>query len=131
MKHPLVVALAALLFAECAAISIAAISLVIEILVDAPASYLSAAAFTILVVVAAIWVGFIAANVLRGRAWVRAAAVTWQVLQVVVAVGCLQGLFATPIAGWPLIAAAVMVIVLLFTRPVIAATSEREPRGQS
>lgn len=131
VKHPLVVALAALLFAECAVLAVATISLVIEILVANSASLLSAVAFTVLVASAAIWVGFIAANVLRGRAWTRGAAITWQALQVVIAVGCLQGLFATPLVGRLLIGAALVVLVLLFTRPVIAATSEREPRGQS
>ena len=131
MRHPLVVALAALLFAECAFLSVAAIYLVIEILTSSAASILSAVAFTVIVGAAAIWVGFIAANTLRGRAWIRGAAITWQVMQVVVAVGCLQGLFATPLVGWLLIAAAIVVLVLLFTRPVVAATADREPRGQS
>ena len=131
VKHPLVIALAALLFAESAVLAVATIYLVVEILVANSASFLSAVAFTILVAIAAVWVGFIAANVLRGRAWIRGAAITWQVLQVVVAVGCLQGLFATPIVGYLLIAAAIAVFVLLFTRPVVAATADREPRGQS
>lgn len=131
MRHPLVIALAALLFAECAAVSIAAIYLAIEIFTASAASFVSAVAFAVLVIAAAIWVGAIARNVLRGRAWVRGAAITWQVLQMVTAVGILQGLFATPLIGWLLIAAAVAVFVLLFTRPVIAATADREPRGQS
>lgn len=131
MKHPLVIALAVLLFAESGVLALAAIYLVIEILTTPAASVLSAVAFTVLVAAAATWVGVIAANVLRGRAWIRGAAITWQVLQVVVAVGCLQGLFATPLVGVLLIVAAIVVFVLLFTRPVVAATSEREPRGQS
>lgn len=130
MKHPLVVALAVVLFVECAVLALATIYLVVEILTGASASFLSAVAFTILVAAAAIWVGLIAFNVLRGRAWVRAAAVTWQVIQVVVAVGCFQGLFATPPTGIYLIALAVVVLVLLFSRPVVAATADREPRGQ-
>ena len=131
VKHPLIVALAVLLFLECAVLGLATIYLVVEILTAASSSILSAVAFTILVAVAAIWVGFIAANVLRGRAWVRAATVTWQVIQVVVAVGCFQGLFATPPVGVLLIAIAAAVLALLFSRPVVAATSDREPRGQS
>jgi hypothetical protein len=90
VRHPLVVTLAVLLFAESAVLALATIYLVIEIFTTSTASVPSAVAFTILVAVAAIWVGFIAANVLRGRAWIRGAAITWQVLQVVVAVGCLH-----------------------------------------
>ncbi|MEP6481036.1 MAG: hypothetical protein ABJA94_03415 [Rhodoglobus sp.] len=131
MRHPLLRALAVLVFAECAALCAATLYLVVEILASPPASYPSALALTVLVAIAAIWLGFIAANVLRGRAWVRGAALTWQVLQLVIAVGCFQGLLATPLVGALLIAVAVAVIVLLFTRPVVAATSEREPRGQS
>jgi heme A synthase len=86
---------------------------------------------TLLAAVATIWLVFIAVNTLRGRAWVRGAALTWQVFQVVIGVGCLQGLFATPTVGWLLIAAAVVVVVLLFTPPVVAATRDREPPGQS
>ena len=130
VRHPLVTALAVLIFAECAAVSAAAIYLVVEILVGASGSILSAVALTVITVVAAVWLGFIAVNVLRGRAWTRGAALTWQVLQVVIGLGCFQGLLATPAVGVALIAAAIAVVVLLFTPPVIAATSAREPRGQ-
>ncbi len=131
MKHPLVTALAVLLLAECATMAAATIYLVVEIFVADAASLLSAVGLTVLAAVATIWLAFIASNTLRGRAWVRGAALTWQVFQVVIAVGCLQGLFATPTVGWLLIAAAVAVVLLLFTPPVVAATSDREPRGQS
>lgn len=131
MRNPLLVALGALVLLECALLTAATIYLVVEILVTTPASYLSAVAFTVLAAVAAVWVGFVGAGIMRGRSWARGATLTWQVFQVVIGVGCLQGLFATPTVGWGLIAIAVVVTVLLFTRPVVAATSEREPRGQS
>ena len=126
MKHPLLIALAVLVFAECALLAVATIYLVIEILVDTPASYASAVALTVLTAIAAIWLGFIAVNILRGRAWTRGATVVWQVLQVAVAIGCFQGLFARPDIGWALLLPAIVVLVLLFTRPVIAATARRE-----
>ena len=126
VKHPLLIALAVLLFAECALLAVATIYLVIEILVDTPASYASAVALTVLTAIAAIWLGFIAVNILRGRAWTRGATVVWQVLQVAVAIGCFQGLFARPDIGWALLLPAIVVLVLLFTRPVIAATARRE-----
>lgn len=131
MRNPLVVALAAVLFVECALVGFATIYLVVETLAARPASYLSAIGLAALAAFAAIWVGFIGAGVLRGRAWIRGAAITWQVIQVVIGVGCLQGLFASPPVGVLLIVLAVAVVVLVFTRPVIAATSDREPRGQS
>lgn len=125
-RHPLVVILAVLLFAECALLTAATIYLVIELLTATPDSYPSAVALTILTGIAAVWLGFIGANVLRGRAWTRSAATVWQVLQLAVAVGCFQGLFARPDVGWALLVPAVVVLVLLFTPPVVAAISARD-----
>lgn len=125
-RHPFVVTLAVLLFAECALVAVATIYLVIEILVTRPDSYASAIALTVLTVIATIWLGFIAMNLLRGRAWVRGAAVVWQVLQIAVAIGCFQGLFARPDIGWLLLAPSLAALVLLFTPPVVAATARRD-----
>ncbi len=130
MKNPLVTTLAVLLFAESAVMASATLYLVVEIFTAAADSLLSAVGLTLLAAVATIWLVFIAVNTLRGRAWVRGAALTWQLFQVVIGVGCLQGLFATPTVGWLLIAAAVVVVVLLFTPPVVAATRDREPSNQ-
>ncbi|CAN5399092.1 hypothetical protein BH10ACT7_BH10ACT7_09860 [soil metagenome] len=125
VKHPLLIALAVLVFAECALLAVATIYLVVEIFVATPASYASAVALTVLTAIATIWLGFIAVNILRGRAWTRGATVVWQVLQIAVAIGCFQGLFARPDIGWALLLPAIVVLVLLFTKPVIAATARR------
>lgn len=121
-RHPFVVLLAVLVFAECALLAVATGYLLIELLTATPNSYASAVALTLLAAVAAIWLGFIGVNVLRGKPWVRGAAVTWQVLQLAVAVGCFQGLLARPDVGWLLLIPAAAVLVLLFTPPVLAAT---------
>ena len=121
--HPFVVALAAVVFAECALLVAATVYLVVEFIVAIPASYGSAVALTVLAVGAALWLGFIAVNILRGRAWVRGATVVWQVLQIAVAIGCFQGLFARPDIGWALLVPALLALVLLFTPPVVAATA--------
>jgi hypothetical protein len=105
----------------------ASIYLVVELLIATPASLPSAIALTVLTILAAIWVGFIAANILRGKPWVRGATVVWQVLQIAVAIGCFQGLFARPDIGWALLIPAILVLVLLFTPPVVAATTRRDP----
>ena len=126
-KHPLVVALAVIVFAECALMVAASSYLVVELLIDTPASLPSAIALTVLTVIAAVWVGFIAVHILRGSPWVRGATVTWQVLQIAVAIGCFQGLFARPDIGWALLLPAVVALVLLFTPPVVAATARRDP----
>ena len=118
--------LVVLLFMECALLTVATIYLVIELLTATADSLASAVALTVLTAIAAVWLGFIAVNVLRGRAWTRGAAIVWQVLQGAVAIGCFQGIFAQPTVGWLLLVPALVVLVLLFTPPVVAATSTRD-----
>lgn len=122
-RHPLLVALAVVIFAEMALMVALTIYLVIEILTTTAASVASGLFLILLAALAAVWLGFIGVNVLRGSPWVRGAVLTWQVLQVAVAIGCFQGLFARPDIGWFLLAPAVVAVVLLFTRPVTAATT--------
>jgi hypothetical protein len=125
-RHPFVIALAVLLFAECALLVAATVYLVVELIVATPSSVVSAFALVVLTAAAAVWLGLIAANVLRGRAWTRGAAIVWQVLQGAVAVGCFQGVFAQPEIGWLLLIPALVVFVLLSTPQVVAATSARD-----
>ena len=125
-RHPFVTALAVLLFAECALLATATGYLIVELIVATPSSLASAIALLILTAIATVWLGFIAVNVLRGRAWTRGAAIVWQVLQGAVAIGCFQGVLAQPEIGWWLLIPALIVIVLLFTPPVVAAISRRD-----
>ena len=121
------IALVLLLAAESALLWAAVVWLILELLTDQPTSLASALAILVLTVVAALWVSAIAVGTFRGRTWIRAAAVTWQLVQVFVAIGCFQGLYARPDLGWALLIPSVLVIVLLFTRSVVEATSRREP----
>jgi len=121
------IALVLLLAAEAALLWAAVVWLILELLTDQPTSLASALAILVLTVVAALWVSAIAVGTFRGRTWIRAAAVTWQLVQVFVAIGCFQGLYARPDLGWALLIPSVLVIVLLFTRSVVEATSRREP----
>ncbi|PRY68956.1 hypothetical protein B0I08_103161 [Glaciihabitans tibetensis] len=125
---PLLYTLAAIVFAECVFLAVVTVVLVVEILVATPESYPSAVALTLLSAIAAVWLGFIGVNTLRGRPWIRGAAIVWQVLQIAVAVGSFQGAFARPDIGWWLLIPALAVIALLFTKPVIAATTRPEER---
>jgi hypothetical protein len=122
-RSRLLVILVALLFIECLLVTAAAVYLLIELLIDTPVSYPAAIAILVLTVVAAAWVGMIAIHTLRGRPWTRGAAVVWQVLQGSIGLGALQGLFARPDVGWPLIILSLVVLVLLFTKPVLDATA--------
>lgn len=124
-RHPLVWALAGIVFAECALMVAATAFLVFELLVDTPASFASAVALAVLTAIAAVWLGFTGVGVLQGRPWVRGAVVVWQILQIAVAVGSFQGMFARPDIGWLLLAPALAALALVFTKPVIAATARR------
>jgi hypothetical protein len=120
-------ALALLLAAEAAVLWAAVVWLVLELLTDQPTSYASAVAILVLAVAAAAWVTTIAVATLRARPWIRAAAMTWQFVQVFIAIGCFQGFYARPDVGWALLIPSALVAVLLFTRSVLDATSTREP----
>lgn len=124
-KNPLVVALAVLIFAQCALLVAAIGYLVIELIVATPDSYASAVALTVLTAIAAVWLAVIGVNVLRGNPWVRGATVVVQILQIAVAVGCFQGAFARPDLGWLLLIPAIAALALLFSPPVLAATTRR------
>lgn len=124
-RHPLVWALAMILFAECALMVAATVFLVVELFIDRPASFASAVALAVVTAIAAVWLGLIGVSVLRGRPWVRGAVVVWQILQIAVAVGSFQGMFARPDIGWLLLAPAIAALALVFTKPVVAATTRR------
>jgi hypothetical protein len=120
------VILAILLFIEFLLVSAGAVYLLVELLIDTPQSFASAIAILALTALAAVWVGMIAVHTLRGRSWTRGATVVWQVLQASVGIGSLQGLFARPDVGWPLIILSLIVLALLFTKPVMQATVRRD-----
>lgn len=122
-RPALLIALAVILGAECALLVAATLWLVFELIVDVPASLASALALTVLTAIAAGWLAILTVNTLRGAPWVRGGIVVWQVLQIAVAIGCFQGFFARPDIGWALLIPAIAALVLLFTRPVLAATA--------
>jgi hypothetical protein len=102
-----------------------AVVLLIETLTAPSASVGGGIALTVIGFLAAAWLGAIVIGTLRGQAWIRAAAIVWQVLQVGVGVGALQGQVAQPAWGWPLIVLAAFVFLLLFLKPVVELTSVR------
>lgn len=125
-RPPQLLLLVGLLFLESLIVAAGAVYLLVELLIDTPQSYGSAIAILALTALAAVWVGMIAVHTVKGRSWIRAATVVWQVLQASVGLGSLQGLFARPDVGWPLIILAIVVLVLLFSKPVLAATDRHE-----
>jgi hypothetical protein len=123
--HPLVLLLAGIIFLECAALVGAVAFLVVELLIETPDSVVSAIALAVVTALAAVWVGAIGVHTVRGNAWIRGAAITVQALLIAIAIGSFQGFVPRPDIGWILLIPAIAVLVLLFTKPVIAATALR------
>ena len=119
--------LLALLSLELAMIAILTVVLLVELFIDQPESVPTAIALAVLAAIATAWLGAILVGAIRGQAWIRGAAVVWQVLQFAVGIGAVQGFFAPTAAvwGWPLIAVAVTTFALLFAPSVVATTSDR------
>jgi hypothetical protein len=118
--------LAGLLALEALALWVTAVWELVALLTQPAASEASAIALLVLILIAATWVSAIAVNVLRHRGWVRGAAVTWQIVQAAVGVGLLQGIGANVAVGLALIIPAVIVVALVFTPAVLAATGAKE-----
>jgi hypothetical protein len=108
----------AVLILETIAVAAIAVWLLVDLVALQPSSYATAVALIVLVAIGAVWVGATAIASLRRAPWSRAAAIVWQILQVSIAVGAFQGLFARPDVGWALLVPAVTVIGLLLWPPV-------------
>ncbi|WP_395243696.1 hypothetical protein ACGGZK_16440 [Agromyces sp. MMS24-K17] len=105
--------------------------LLVDLVALEPSSYATAIALLVLVVIGAIWVSAVAIGSFRRAPWTRGAAIVWQVLQVSVAVGAFQGLFARPDVGWLLLVPAVTVAGLLLWPPVGRAYARADVAGEA
>jgi hypothetical protein len=61
-------------------------------------------------------------SLLKGRRWARSAGVFWQLVQLAIASGSFSGQFGSQAIGWSLIVPSVLVLALLFSKKVVAAT---------
>jgi len=120
--------LAALLVLELAAVAVVAAVLLFDLVAAEPASVATALALTVLVLLAVAWMAATIVGLFRGQAWVRASAIVWQVLQFAIGLGALQGTFAQPAWGWPIVVVSVATFAILFAPSVVRATSTRSPR---
>ena len=118
-----------ILLLEAAALVALTIWLLVDLFALEPSSYATAIALLVLVAIAALWMGAVAVASLRRAPWTRAGAIVWQILQISVAVGAFQGLFARPDIGWLLLVPAVTVIGLLPWSPVRHAYARPEVDG--
>jgi hypothetical protein len=117
----LLYALAALILLEGAAFVAATIYLVIEIFIGDPKFLTTAIAYAVTAAILSALVIVVGLATLRARPWIRGATVCVAVLQLLVAYSIL--ITKEPTLGWVLAAPAVVLLVLLFTRPVLRATA--------
>jgi hypothetical protein len=87
-------------------------------------SFTTSVALLALVLATAAWLIFVSIKLFVGRRWARSAAVFWQLVQLAVASASFGGQFGSQAIGWLLIIPSVFVMVLLFSKKVIAATSQ-------
>ncbi|RWZ46449.1 hypothetical protein ELQ90_15260 [Labedella phragmitis] len=119
----------ALVGLEAIALAAAVVVLLIDVVTLTPASLASAVALIVLTAVAAVWVAWIAVSLLRGASWSRGGALFWQLIQLTVALGAIQGAFAQPLIGAAIAVPSLVVIVLLFTRSVMQHTRRPDREG--
>lgn len=124
-RPPLLVLAAVLIFAESVLLFALAGWSIVALAGSGASSVTDGVALIVFTLLAAFWLLFIGSGTLRMRPWTRAAAITWQVVQLAVAVGSFEGLDATPAIGWALLVPAVIVIVLVLT-PQVTAVTKRE-----
>ncbi|MFD1715673.1 hypothetical protein ACFSBZ_14455 [Amnibacterium flavum] len=124
-RSPLLTALIVILVLEALAVTGTALYLVAQLVTGAASDIGGGIAITAIGVLASVWLIAIVIGALRGRAWIRGAAVTWQLVQIAVAVGCFQGIFAQPDLGWALLLPALAALALLIS----PALSTRDPRA--
>jgi hypothetical protein len=120
-KPVLLYVLSALLLLEGIALAAATIYLVIEIFAAPVASAASAIALAVVVAVLAAAVILVARATVAGRPWTRGATVCIAVLQLLLAYSIV--ITKAPTLGWIIAVPGVALLVLVFTRPVLAATA--------
>jgi hypothetical protein len=118
----LLLALSVVLAAEALLATGVTVWLIVEMLTATPDSFASAVVILLLAAGLACALWAMVVGLLRRQTWVRGAALTWQLLQIAVAIGCFQGVFAVPSLGWALLIPAAVAILLLMSPPVVTAT---------
>jgi len=120
-KPALLYVLAALVFIEGAALFAGTIYLVVEIFIGDSRYLGTAIAYAVTVAIFTVLVAVVGRFTLLGRPWIRGAVVCIAVLQLLLAYSII--ITKAPLLGWVLVVPSVLLLVLLFTRPVLRATA--------
>ena len=113
-----------LLWAEGLFVGFLAVRLGLALVSGDTRSLVTSVALFALVAAASAWVIFIGFGLRKGKRWARSAGVFWQLIQLAVASASFSGQFGSQAIGWGLILPSVWVLILLFSKKVVAATLE-------
>jgi hypothetical protein len=125
-KSGTLIALGIVLMLESLALAVLSVWFLIEILTTEVNSVGGSILTFALAVLSTVWVGAAGLGAFRARPWVRAAALTWQLCQLAVAVGAFDGAFAAPAVGYAVLVPTVVALILLFV-PSTTAALRRDP----
>jgi hypothetical protein len=100
------------------------IELGLGILAGESRAFTTAVALFAMVAAASAWLFYVAFSLTRSKRWARSAALFWQLVMLAIASGSFTGQFGSQAIGWALVAPAVLVLALVFTKPVVEATLE-------
>jgi hypothetical protein len=114
-------ALAGIIALEALAMAAIAVWLIVELLIETPQSLASAIALVVLAAAASAFLVAVVIGALRRAGWIRGAILTWQVVQIAVAIGAFQGALARPDVGWALLIPSVAAILLTLSPSVTRA----------
>ncbi|GAA3589513.1 hypothetical protein GCM10022198_11780 [Klugiella xanthotipulae] len=105
--------LVALLALQTCALVAASAWYTFELFTASPDSLGQALFLYALILLSTLWVAVTTWGVYRETSWSRGSAVTIQILQIAIAVGSFQGLYAQPVVGWILLVSAGTALILL------------------
>lgn len=84
-------------------------------------------AYIVVAVIAAIWVVGCALGAFLVQPWIRGAVITWQIVLLIVAIGCFEGLVGTRLLGIPLL----LLALGGFALAVLPSTTAALTRGRA
>jgi hypothetical protein len=111
-----------LLWAEGLFVGVLAARLGLALVSGETKSLVTSVALFALVAAASAWVIYIGFGLRKGKRWARSGGVFWQLIQLAVASASFSGQFGSQAIGWGLILPSVWVLILLFSKKVVAAT---------
>jgi hypothetical protein len=94
--------------------------MLLDLFVGQAKSLPAALTLIVLYLAAGSWVAYLALGIRKGARWARSGAIFWQTCQLFLASQSFTGRGASPLIGFALIVPSVIVLALMFSKPVLA-----------